>query len=743
MSINPIPAAKNIRIYPKTETNKKLTPIKQWQGAVTLFNNIHRSVPCREILDASWSDIVSAIKFQEPILIKDKSDAKVFLPCALKELPNSDGYMEKKRSKLHVTVANLLVVDLDGLPEAKFQDGLNKLKADDVTYIAYTTFSHGLKPDMRVRVVVPLDKPVDHKDYTAVWRGFDHKYFNGADSTGEKMYQAQAVYCCHPDRQGQTWENIAGLLSVEKMFISLPSEPVGNEYPQSDANKIADACPQIGAFRDNLGAGQSEPDWFNCLGITGHCKDGERISQEWSSGHVGYSELETEKKIAHRLKAAPTTCAQFRKSNPAGCVGCTQTCHSPIVLGQERNNKAIRPIPAENFPNKARSGGAIPATIDNIAYMLTFYGILVQYNVITKKLMQHIPELISTVDNADNVAMTHIISLANLNQIQVGQVPDFVLAIADRHQVNPVADWINSKMWDGVNRLPEFYNTLETEAHFPKRLKETLMFRWALSSVAAALKPRGFRCRGILTLQGPQSMGKTAWVSSLVTDAILREQVIKVDHPLDPSDKDSKLTALEHWIVELGELESSFKKDIDRLKGFVTSDMDKIRRPYARANSEYPRKTVFVATVNDANFLVDPTGNTRFWTLPLASINYTHGIDMQQVFAQLAIYYHSGETWWLDREDEQELERFNNSNHRTLNVIREMLMCELDLSLLDGKTKLEAYTAIEVLVQLKFEKPTNAQLKECRAALRDILGESKRIRGSNNWYVPFIPRSEF
>lgn len=706
--------------------------INQWRGSATFFNNIHRPIPCGEILDAPWSDITSAIKPQEPLLIEDKAKAKVFLPCALKELPNSDGYMEKRRSKDHVTVANMLVVDLDGLPEAKFQVVLAKLEADGVTYIAYTTFSHGLKLDMRVRLVLPLDRPVDSMEYTSVWRGFDLKYFNGADPSGAKMYQAQAIYSRHPERESQTWENTAGLLSVEELLTVMP-EPIANEYPMADANKIADACQQIGAFREDRGAGQSEPVWFDCVGITAYCENSERVTHEWSSGYEGYNESETAKKIVHRRRAAPTTCAQFKESNPAGCVGCTQTCHSPITLGQARE---VQPIPAEKFPNKSRSGGSIPATIENVAYMLTFYGILVQYNVITKKLIVHIPKLLSTVDNADNVAMTHIISLANLNQIPVGQVPDFVLAIADRHQVNPVADWINSKLWDGVDRFPEFYDTLETEAHFPKRLKETLMFRWALSAVAAALKPRGFRCRGILTLQGVQSMGKTAWVSSLVSDAILREQVIKVDHPLDPSDKDSKLTALEHWIVELGELESSFRKDVDRLKGFITSDMDKIRRPYARVNSEYPRKTVFVATVNDANFLVDPTGNTRFWTLPLVNINYMHGIDMQQLFAQLAIYFHRGEPWWLDKDDERELETFNNANHRTVNVVRELLLSALDLSKI-GNEKMAALTAIEVLSRLEMKQPTDAQLKNCRAALRELLGESKRIRGLNKWYVPF------
>jgi hypothetical protein len=52
MSINPIPAAKDIRVHPKTEISEKLT---QWRGDVTLFNNVSRPVPCKELSDASFS----------------------------------------------------------------------------------------------------------------------------------------------------------------------------------------------------------------------------------------------------------------------------------------------------------------------------------------------------------------------------------------------------------------------------------------------------------------------------------------------------------------------------------------------------------------------------------------------------------------------------------------------------------------------------------------------------------------
>jgi hypothetical protein len=119
--------------------------------------------------------------------------------------------------------------------------------------------------------------------------------------------------------------------------LSVPNSTASAKsiYPESDAEKVADACQQIGKFRDTKGAGQSEPLWFDCLGIVGHCEKGAAICHDWSSRHSGYDAGETERKYLYRIRTAPTTCNQFRKTNPAGCEGCLQTCHSPITLGWE------------------------------------------------------------------------------------------------------------------------------------------------------------------------------------------------------------------------------------------------------------------------------------------------------------------------------------------------------------------------------------------------------------------------
>lgn len=392
-------------------------------------------------------------------------------------------------------------------------------------------------------------------------------------------------------------------------------------------------------------------------------------------------------------------------------------------------------LPFAGFPNihVGQNGKpSLASTIDNLEYLLKGYGISVNYNVITKRTDIHIPGLSGSPDNADASALTHVISLAALNGLPTGQVGMYLEVIGDRNQVNPVLDYIKKKEWDGVDRTGDLCDTLETAPDFPVRLKKCLILKWAISAVAAISSDR-FRTKGVLSLQGLQSIGKTSWILSLIDDPYLRDQIIKIDLHLDPGNKDSVLTATSHWIAEIGELDSSFKKDIARLKGFISSDQDKIRRPYGRRDSVYPRRTVFIATVNHGNFLVDDTGNTRWWTIPVISINFEHNIDMQQFWAQIFSLYEQGEQWWLTLEEERELEA-QNAKHRSVNSIRDLVFASLDLDI--DEADRQSMSASELLRELKIVNPTNAQSRDCGGALRELLGEPKISQGIGKWMVP-------
>ncbi|MCC8178750.1 MAG: virulence-associated E family protein, partial [Cloacibacillus sp.] len=89
------------------------------------------------------------------------------------------------------------------------------------------------------------------------------------------------------------------------------------------------------------------------------------------------------------------------------------------------------------------------------------------------------------------------------------------------------------------------------------------------------------------------------------------------------------------------------------LKAFITDTQDVIRIPYSKKHSVFPRRTVFGASVNQAEFLSDMTGNRRWWCIPVKAIDNAHNLDIQQVWAEVYSMYEDGATWYpTDQENE-------------------------------------------------------------------------------------------
>ncbi|MEP7706447.1 VapE domain-containing protein [Paraglaciecola sp. 25GB23A] len=377
-------------------------------------------------------------------------------------------------------------------------------------------------------------------------------------------------------------------------------------------------------------------------------------------------------------------------------------------------------------------------TIENIEYMLKFYGVTVAYDVITKDVIISIPGLKSSSDNYRNVAEAELASLAVLNGIYSANFERFIFAIASRNQVNPVMQWVKSKEWDKKDRIYELCATITVADEFPNDFKCLLITKWLLSAIAAAAMPNNFSSRGVLTLQGAQGLGKTRWIGKLIDDEKLASHCILLDHHMDTNNKDSLINAVRHWLVEIGELDSSFRKDVSRLKGFITNKEDKIRVPYGKRESLFPRRTAFAATVNGAEFLVDPTGNTRWWTLPCIDINHNHTIDMQQMWAQVYEQMFKGKEspqWWLTDEEQDQLEALN-SHHKKRTAIEDLLESELQFDA--PKESWTRLAAGELLKVVGIQNPTNQQAKECGDFLRQRIGQSTRSQGKVRWLVPPI-----
>ena len=313
-------------------------------------------------------------------------------------------------------------------------------------------------------------------------------------------------------------------------------------------------------------------------------------------------------------------------------------------------------VPTE-FDFMRNSSGRALNTKDNVRGVMLTEKITVNYNVIKKRMEIDIPNMKFISDMKEEASLIEIEDRCIQMAVPHTRVRDYIKILANEY--NPVKEWIFSRPWDGQSRLQEFLDTITEERN--KELKETLMRKWLISCVAAALEPNGVALEGILVLQGAQGLGKTLWFKKL---ADYEQGWLLEGATLNPTDKDSVKQAVSHWIVELGELESTFKKaDLDMLKAFITKKTDEMRLPYDRAATTYQRRTAFYASVNAREFLTDTSGNRRFWAIPVKDININHSIDMQQLWAEVAmtLYKPDVKNWFLTPEERAALQDQNES----------------------------------------------------------------------------------
>lgn len=379
-------------------------------------------------------------------------------------------------------------------------------------------------------------------------------------------------------------------------------------------------------------------------------------------------------------------------------------------------------------------GKKILDTKDNLKVLLDACQIKVRYNMMTRSREIHIPKLDNFFDEKENADLCHIHDIAVRYKMPVAHLDDHLNAISWDNAFHPIRECILNKPWDGIKRADKFIGAIKTR---DDEFSYKLVKRWMISAMAAAFSERGFSSQGVLVLQGAQNIGKTSWVKSLTP---IGPEAIKEGLLLDPSNKDSIITASQTWIGELGELEGTFRKaDNARLKGFITSSGDTIRFPYYRRNSYLARRTVFVATVNESKFLIDDTGNRRWWTIEVISIDLNHGLDMQQVWSEIYdIWKKQDERTWLSKDEMNELNQ-SNTEHELIDPFEELVLDMFDWDTAWKGISSIQMSATQVLFKLGYKSPTKAETYRMGKVLLNLTGSKPKKTSSLRLYsLPFL-----
>ncbi|WP_312613793.1 VapE domain-containing protein [Oscillibacter sp.] len=251
-------------------------------------------------------------------------------------------------------------------------------------------------------------------------------------------------------------------------------------------------------------------------------------------------------------------------------------------------------------------------------------------------------------------------------------VADLLGVIAGKHRFNPVIDMLESITWDKKDRLNDLCGIIGIDPM--DKLSKSLLAKWLCQCVAMAYNDPAepYGADGLLVLQGPQGIGKTTFVSKLCMG---RHDLYKLGQYLDTKDKDTSRRCTSAWVVELGEVETTLRSDLERLKAFITAERDEYRLPYGKADQVLTRRTSLIATCNTDRFLIDPTGSRRFWTVPISHIDLDalNEFDFLQLWAEVASWVKGNRQYFrLSREEQAALAERNTEHEKPLKAQMEI-----------------------------------------------------------------------
>lgn len=189
-----------------------------------------------------------------------------------------------------------------------------------------------------------------------------------------------------------------------------------------------------------------------------------------------------------------------------------------------------------------------------------------------------------------------------LGKVVSGMVHDAIVQVSIENQYDSAADYLRSLKWDGVARvdgwLSDTYGTPNDAYH------KAVGSNWLKGLVKRIMYP-GCQFDYVIVLEGPQGIRKS-------TSFRVLGREWHVESNMGTDSKDFFMQFQGKAIVEFSEGETMNRTETKRMKGIITTNVDRFRPPYGRNTQDFPRRCVFCMTTNQDEYLKDETGNRRY-----------------------------------------------------------------------------------------------------------------------------------
>lgn len=628
------------------------------------------------------------LSFDEILVYFRKAAHKEFVAKEKLEAMVCGTLTEGKRTTESLTCRSIITYDID-----YYKHNLDMLIAyikeclKDNTYIYYTTSSSTFdKPKLRILVFV--NKTMTAQEYRVVSlnvaKDLFKEFFNSDVGKIDNASYSPCYLMYLPIlRKGfKSSKNAGELLDItEYLTLDIKEETTEiQEFVKTAKNTpLAITNDRVREVLAEYNVEDTDRDsWLKvCQGLHHQYKgleDGYKLFLEWSLTDTRFSE--------DQIRSDTKTAYYSLKSNRFNPI----TFASTIAVVNDKKKLSVKVIKYEppkvidfgyflhKKENKKGEITGIKSTYENFEIMCKYYKIEVAYDKIGK-------DKINSLEQDANSFVTTIKSLMVLNNMDKGIAKEFVDKMAILNEKNIFKVTMDNLTWDGVIRLEEFYNTIEVDRELIET-RNLYLLKWCQQMLYQALFEGDKKiARNILILKGKQNIGKSTWVKSLLP--LNLQKYIGQGMALNTNDDMSKLAVLKNLIVELAELEQSFKKtDINQFKSFFGVTEDTLNIKYVAEPVTFERTTSFIGTINDDTFLKDRSGSTRFLVLPVNKLNGFHKIDILQVYKEIleTTDYFNFELNEIERESQREI----NEEFEQPNLLEETFLDNFELQFDEG-----------------------------------------------------------
>lgn len=225
-----------------------------------------------------------------------------------------------------------------------------------------------------------------------------------------------------------------------------------------------------------------------------------------------------------------------------------------------------------------------------------------------------------------------------IQKLGIQPVRDAVTVLARAHRRNEVREWLNGLVWDAVPRLANLLATGFGAEH--SEYSSAVSRCWLISMAARALDP-GCKVDNMPVFEGSQGLKKSTALRLLVGKRLFAEAAES------PTSKDFFQCLQGKLLVEIGEMHSFSRSEVETIKRVVSCQSDRYRAPYGRRAEDHPRMGVLAGTTNRDDWNRDETGARRFWPVACGQLDldWISG-NREQLFAEAVAAYRAGEPWW-------------------------------------------------------------------------------------------------